>query len=89
LFFTRKNFKKIKKDISLECAINGFSKDELFYSEGAKLFDMYVGEFMEVLSKRGVKINPYSDDIKRSLNNSEKKLIKILSDLKKKKIDYK
>lgn len=73
------------KKLSLECAINGFSKDELSYSEGAKLADMYVGEFMEILSKKGVKITPYSNDIKRTLNESEKKLINILSDAKKKK----
>jgi predicted HTH domain antitoxin len=71
------------KELSLECAITGFSKEELSYSEGAKLSDMYVGEFMELLSRRGVKVSPYSDDLKRHLNDSEKKLIKRLSDIKK------
>lgn len=75
------------KKLSVDCAVNSFSKDEISYSEGAKLSDMYVGEFMELLSRRGVCVLPYSNDLKRHLNDSEKKLIKVLSDIKKTKYE--
>lgn len=77
------------KEISTEVAIKGFGEDKLSYSEGAKLSDMYVGEFMELLSQRGVQIKPYSYEIKQHLDKSEKHLLKILSDqIKKNKIKY-
>jgi hypothetical protein len=50
---------------------------------------MYVGEFMELLSQRGVQIKPYSYEIKQHLDKSEKHLLQILSDqIKKNKIKY-
>lgn len=74
------------KEIATEAAIKGFSEDKLSYSEGAKLADMYVGEFMMLLAQRGVQVKPYSKDLKEHLEASEKSLYKILSE--KKKIKY-
>ena len=77
------------KEISTEVAIKGFGEDKLSYSEGAKLSDMYIGEFMELLSQRGVQLKPYSPEIKAHLDKSEKHLLQILSDqIKKNKIKY-
>jgi predicted HTH domain antitoxin len=74
------------KEISTEVAIKGFSEDELSYSEGAKIADMYVGDFMMLLARRGVQVKPYTEDIKKHLEKSEKSLYKIFSE--KKKITY-
>ncbi len=74
------------KQISTEVAIKGFSEDSLSYSEGAKLSDMYVGDFMVLLAQRGVQVNPHSYNIQKHLDKSEKSLIKILSE--KRKIKY-
>jgi len=77
------------KEISTEIAIKGFAEDKLSYSEAAKLSDMYIGEFMELLAQRGVQLKPYSPEIKAHLDKSEKHLLQILSDqIKKNKIQY-
>lgn len=77
------------KEISLEIAIKGFAEDKLSYSEAAKLSDIYIGEFMELLAQRGVQLKSYSPEIKAHLDKSEKHLLKILSDqIKKNKIKY-
>jgi predicted HTH domain antitoxin len=67
---------KILEDLSVEL----FSKGELSFSEGAKLCGMYIGEYMELLARRGVRQDPYNLEIYNHIIKNRKK---ILSEIKK------
>ncbi len=50
------------KEISKELAIKLYSEDEISMSEGAKLCDIYIGEFMDLLRGRGITQKPYTQE---------------------------
>jgi predicted HTH domain antitoxin len=52
------------KEISKELAIKLYYEEEISMSEGAKLCDMYIGEFMELLRDRGITQKPYTQEQK-------------------------
>ena len=52
------------KEISKELAIKLYYEEEISMSEGAKLCDMYIGEFMELLKDRGITQKPYTKEQK-------------------------
>ncbi|MFH0906505.1 MAG: UPF0175 family protein [archaeon] len=66
------------KEISTEIAIKKFVDEEFSIGEGAKLCDMYVGEFMELLAKRGIKQNPLDDDTWKYLQKNVEAEVKRL-----------
>ena len=50
------------KEISKELAIKLFAEGEISMAEGAKLCDIYIGEFMDLLRDRGITQKPYTPE---------------------------
>jgi len=75
----RKALDKGLKEIIIDIAVKEFAEDKISYGEAAKLTDMYIGDFMELVARRGVAVKPYTYDIKNHLDKSEKHLFQILS----------
>ncbi len=82
------------KEISKELAIKLYSEDEISMSEGAKLCNIYIGEFMDMLRERGITQKAYTqeqrDYILSNINAlrpaflaEKKKIIKYNSKIKK------
>jgi predicted HTH domain antitoxin len=86
----RQSIKKGIKEILKELAIKLYVEEELTISGAARLSDMYIGDFMELLGKRGIK-NELPDEYMRMADKNAEKLFKKMTQLSspKKKVIYK
>ncbi len=62
----------IKMSKKKEVAIKLFSEGNLTSSEAAEFSDISMGEFIEVISKRGIKFKLEGELVKRSLESAMK-----------------
>jgi predicted HTH domain antitoxin len=86
----RQSIKKGIKEILKELAIKLYVEEKLTISGAARLSDMYIGDFMELLGKRGIK-NELPDEYMRMADKNAEKLFKKINKLNspKKKVIYK
>ncbi len=76
----RQAIKKGLKEILKELAIKLYVEEELTISGAANLSDMYIGDFMELLAKRGIK-NEIPDEYMIMADKNAEKLFKNISKL--------
>jgi predicted HTH domain antitoxin len=82
----RQAIKKGLKEIKKELALRLFAEEEYTLSQAADFADMYLGDFMELLSKRGISQDVSLDVYKQGGVYAEKFLKSLKLSSKKKKI---
>lgn len=65
----RKLLQKGIKEDRKESAVELYHRGEISLEGAAKFADMYIGEFLELLRKRGIELNVTLDDYKEGLKN--------------------
>jgi predicted HTH domain antitoxin len=85
----RQAIKKGLKEIRKELALKLFAQEEFTVSQAAEFADMYIGDFMALLSKRGFSQDISFDVYKQGGDYAEKFLKNLKLSSKKKKIKYK
>lgn len=81
------NLKSLK--LKRELALKLFAEEEFSVSQAAEFADMYIGDFMELLSKRGISQDTPFEVYRQGGVNAEKFLKSLKLTSKKKKIKYK
>jgi len=76
-------------EIAKELAIKLYYGEEISMSEGAKLCDIYIGEFMDLLRDRGITQKPYTQEQKDYIYKNKDALKPLFLAERKKILKYK
>ena len=83
----RQAVKKGIKEISREVAIKLYADGEIGVSRAAHMADMYIGDFMELVAKRGIGSNITEEQYREAEKGGEKIFAKIFASLENDKIN--
>jgi len=83
----RQAVKKGIKEISKEFAIKLYADGEIGVSRAAHMADMYIGDFMELVAKRGIGSNITEEQYRLAEKGGDKIFAKIFASLEKDKVN--